>query len=280
MRCSSTDQNDPEGNEIRKASDPTVSQLPELHRTLRVALKHATCQRFSKVTHLVFDADDTLWDDQGKLQDAERRMENLFDAHLCVGSDFRQKFIAIEHRNIPIIGYGFHSYLFSLAQAIFEDPRSSTLREPALEIVKDLINEFIHQPPRVFADVEHTLTQLKTRGFSLAIATRGIPGEQLEKINRSGLADFFDHKFVVPRKEVDTYQKLAQELRVHPTVCCMIGNSLKSDIKPALEAGFCAVHIPESNTWSHDVCTPTTSSEAVALSSFRELLDVFAQRKG
>jgi putative hydrolase of the HAD superfamily len=32
----------------------------------------------------------------------------------------------------------------------------------------------------------------------------------------------------------------------------MVGNSLKSDILPALDAGAMAVHIPYSMTWAHE----------------------------
>ena len=119
---------------------------------------------FERVSHIIFDADDTLWDDQGKLQDAERRMEDLLDRHLGRPSEFQRKFIQIEHRNIPVIGYGFHSYLFSLAQAILEHSDLATAQESALHIVKELISDFLHQPPRVFQGARETLAELRGRG--------------------------------------------------------------------------------------------------------------------
>jgi putative hydrolase of the HAD superfamily len=233
---------------------------------------------FERVSHIIFDADDTLWDDQGKLQDAERRMEDLLDRHLGRPSEFQRKFIQIEHRNIPVIGYGFHSYLFSLAQAIFEHSDLATAQESALHIVKELISDFLHQPPRVFQGARETLAELRGRGYSLAVATRGIPGEQLEKVRRSGLEGFFERVFVVPKKEPDTYRNVARELRVTPTACCMVGNSLRSDIKPALEAGFCAIHIPEPTAWSHDLCSPVISEDSIALAAIPNLLAVFQNK--
>jgi putative hydrolase of the HAD superfamily len=60
----------------------------------------------------------------------------------------------------------------------------------------------------------------------------------------------------------------------------MIGNSLRSDIQPALAAGINAVYIPNPHTWhmehvefAHDASGQGTYLE---LTSFTELTSVFA----
>ena len=42
---------------------------------------------------------------------------------------------------------------------------------------------------------------------------------------------------------------LCEHQRIHPSELLMVGNSLKSDIAPALAVGAWAVHIPFHVTW-------------------------------
>ena len=58
----------------------------------------------------------------------------------------------------------------------------------------------------------------------------------------------------------------------------MIGNSPKSDILPALEAGMSAVFIPNDHTWvlEHAELPATVpDGRLLTLTRFRELLDHF-----
>ncbi len=52
----------------------------------------------------------------------------------------------------------------------------------------------------------------------------------------------------------------------------MVGNSLRSDILPALAAGAWAVHIPNEHEWSHERAeTPVGEPRFATLSSFEQL---------
>ena len=79
------------------------------------------------------------------------------------------------------------------------------------------------------------------------------------KVDRSGLADYFAHTAIVKEKDTQAYQKLSQERGMQPEQTWMIGNSPKSDINPALEAGLGAVLVPHAHTWvleHQDLRTP------------------------
>jgi putative hydrolase of the HAD superfamily len=54
---------------------------------------------------------------------------------------------------------------------------------------------------------------------------------------------------VVAEKAVDTYRAIVDERKLDPTRTWMIGNSPRSDINPALQAGLNAVFIPHEHTW-------------------------------
>ena len=81
------------------------------------------------------------------------------------------------------------------------------------------------------------------------MCTKGHPEEQKLKIDRSGLGHYFHHTAIVREKDVECYRELARRPYVNGGPCWMIGNSPKSDINPALEAGWNAIYIPHPHTW-------------------------------
>jgi putative hydrolase of the HAD superfamily len=96
--------------------------------------------------------------------------------------------------------------------------------------------------------VASTLADLAGRHF-LALFTKGHPEEQRMKVDRSGLGPHFGHTIVVKEKDAGAYLRLIQENGFAPEDTWMIGNSPKSDINPALEAGLGAVLVPHAHTW-------------------------------
>ena len=79
--------------------------------------------------------------------------------------------------------------------------------------------------------------------------TKGNIPEQTGKIERSGLKDYFSAVEIVSEKDVPTYKSIAEKYALALDRSWMIGNSPKSDINPALGAGFNAVFVPHDNTW-------------------------------
>jgi putative hydrolase of the HAD superfamily len=69
------------------------------------------------------------------------------------------------------------------------------------------------------------------------------------KIDRSGLGGYFHFTQVVKEKDTAAYRRLVEERRMDPALTWMIGNSPKSDVNPALEAGLNAVFVPHEHTW-------------------------------
>jgi putative hydrolase of the HAD superfamily len=79
--------------------------------------------------------------------------------------------------------------------------------------------------------------------------TKGNITEQLGKVERSGLKDYFTAIEVVAEKDVETYRAVVEKYGLVREITWMIGNSPKSDINPSLEAGLHAVFVPHDNTW-------------------------------
>jgi len=81
------------------------------------------------------------------------------------------------------------------------------------------------------------------------LVTKGHPEEQRLKIERSGLESRFTATAVVSEKAVETYRLIVEQRQLDPGRTWMIGNSPRSDINPALQAGINAVFIPHEHTW-------------------------------
>jgi putative hydrolase of the HAD superfamily len=103
-------------------------------------------------------------------------------------------------------------------------------------------------PMEVIEGVEETLAYLAPR-HDLTLFTKGNPEEQKLKVDRSKLGAYFNHTAIVKEKDAAAYRKLVEERAMDAARCWMIGNSPKSDVNPAMEAGLNAVFIPHAHTW-------------------------------
>lgn len=111
------------------------------------------------------------------------------------------------------------------------------------------------QPPVVLPGVVETLEELRS-SFPLYLATKGDPQVQLKRINESGLAEYFDCIHVLKEKNMGDYKAIAHRHKLEPSASWVVGNSIKSDINPALEAGYNCIFIPHPYTWHHEMEEP------------------------
>ena len=111
-----------------------------------------------------------------------------------------------------------------------------------------LAERILEQPIKLIEGVEETLAELSAR-HDLTLFTKGHAEEQMMKVDRSGLGKYFAHTAIVKEKDAAAYACLADERSFAHSDTWMIGNSPKSDINPALEAGLNAVLVPHPHTW-------------------------------
>ncbi|MEO8050178.1 MAG: HAD hydrolase-like protein, partial [Acidobacteriota bacterium] len=154
---------------------------------------------------------------------------------------------AIEAVNAKIHGYGSKNFGRNLQQA-YQHLAERAISGDDLRHVFSLAEQILEQPLEVIEGVEETLGYLSDR-HELTLFTKGHPDEQLMKVDRSGLGLYFGHKAVVKEKDAAAYSRLVTERGLTRESTWMIGNSPKSDINPALEAGLQAVLVPHPHTW-------------------------------
>jgi putative hydrolase of the HAD superfamily len=144
-------------------------------------------------------------------------------------------------------GYGSKNFGLNLQQA-YRHLAEEEIRSSDLDHVMSLAERILEQPLEVIDGVEETLAELRQR-HELTLFTKGHPEEQRMKVDRSGLGGYFAHLAIVKEKDAAAYRRLVEERGFDRRETWMIGNSPKSDINPALEAGLNAVLVPHPHTW-------------------------------
>ena len=198
--------------------------------------------------YLIVDADDTLWENNIYFEKAfDDFFEYLGHSHLSA-QEVRDMLDDIEVANARIHGYGSLNFGRNLRQC-YQRLAERDVCEEDLRTVMSFAERILEQPMEVIEGVPETLEYLSKR-HDLTLFTKGHPEEQKLKIDRSGLGIYFGHTAIVKEKDAAAYRNLAMERGMDPARAWMIGNSPKSDINPALEAGLNAVFVPHERTWT------------------------------
>lgn len=197
--------------------------------------------------NLIFDADDTLWENNVYFERAFDEFAGYLDHSTLTPVEVRAVLDELEAVNARIHGYGSRQFGRNLQQ-VYQHLTERHIAERDLQTVMSFAERILEQPIELMPGVAETLADLATR-HELTICTKGHFEEQKLKIDRSGLGGFFAHAEIVKEKTADAYRALIQARRFEPEITWMIGNSPKSDINPAIEAGLRAVFIPHPRTW-------------------------------
>jgi putative hydrolase of the HAD superfamily len=200
---------------------------------------------------MLIDADDTLWHNNIYFE----RTTDAFIDYLEHGSlsrdEIRQVVMEIERANLKNNGYGAESYAANLVEAY----RRLSEREIDQQQLDDVFNfgmSILDADIELLHGVSETLEELSAR-HELVLFTKGNPDEQRSKIDRSGVARHFRHVGIVPEKDVRAYVEVIATVGATTDRTWMVGNSPRSDINPALNAGMGAVFIPYDRTWELEI---------------------------
>jgi putative hydrolase of the HAD superfamily len=200
------------------------------------------------VTTIGFDADDTLWQNEQFYQLTQARFLNLLKDH--AGPDLPERLLSAQKRNLALYGFGIKGFTLSMIETALEvtDGKApGSVISGILEAGRDMLSH----PVETLASVTETLEALAGR-YRLVLITKGDLFDQERKLAASGLGDFFDAIEIVSDKTVSTYAKAFARHGDGPEKGLMVGNSLKSDVLPALEAGSWGVYVPHDLTWSFE----------------------------
>src|ERR1700686_1533961 len=219
---------------------------------------------------LLIDADDTLWENNVFFENLIEDFITLVESCGFPRAYVRHILNETERKNIRQYGYGVRSFGRSLEETYLKLADQMAKRETLAQIHVRVV-ELERTPPKILDGVPETLAYLTSR-HRLILFTKGEPAEQAAKVERSGLQGFFEAMEIVAEKDAKTYHVLVNKHKIVKTQGWMIGNSPRSDINPAIEAGVNAAYIPHQHTWTleHEPVV-AGSGKLVILPAFREL---------
>lgn len=223
---------------------------------------------------IAFDADDTLWVNEPYFQEIEKQYTQLLKSY-GNSEEISAALFKTEMKNLKTLGYGAKAFTISMIETALEVSNQKIAADDIRQIV-DLGKSLLEIPIELLPKVKETLEVLKEKGkYKLVVATKGDLLDQENKLERSGLAPYFDHIEVMSDKTEKEYLRLLNILQIKPSEFLMIGNSLKSDIQPVLALGGYGVHIPFEVMWQHEVVDAFTHKNLKQVKGFHELLKLF-----
>lgn len=217
---------------------------------------------------VIFDADDTLWQTEALYDLALDRAQALMEEVGVCGAEWRHLQRAADLDAVREHGYSVRRFPTSSVVAyrkLSQNPDAAV--EQTLYAISSSVFE---QDAQLVADVEHVLSLL-VRRYQLAVLTKGDPGVQRRRMSASGLSDYFDAISIVKEKYPETFCDVCDTLSTHPSAAVSVGNSVKSDILPALRAGLHAVWI-DAHVWPHEAhVSKIPPNGALALNRLEDL---------
>ncbi|EPX81761.1 HAD family hydrolase [Litoreibacter arenae] len=199
-----------------------------------------------KITTIGFDADDTLWQNEQFF----RLTQDLFYDLLKDYADtdhLAERLLQSERKNLGQYGFGIKGFMLSMIETAIE----VTDRQVPVDVIQQIIEagqEMLRHPIHLLPHAQDAVEALG-RNFRLVLITKGDLLDQERKLAQSGLGEMFDAVEIVADKTPETYIRAFMRHGHGPDRAIMVGNSMKSDVVPAIEAGGWGVHVPSTFEW-------------------------------
>ena len=224
------------------------------------------------LTTVGFDADDTLWHNERFFHLTQERFAELL-------SDFAEKdhladrLLEAERRNLGHYGYGIKGFVLSMIETAIE---VTDQRVPASVIAElmDTGREMLAHPIELLPHAQSAVEAV-AQTHRVLLVTKGDLLHQERKLAQSGLGDLFDGVEIVSEKDPALYARIFAEHGDGPDRSMMVGNSMKSDVLPALHAGGWGVYVPHGLVWALEAAArPETAQRFHEIADLGDLADL------
>lgn len=220
-----------------------------------------------KLQTIGFDADDTLWHNERFFVLTQDRFADLLRDY-AEADHLAERLIESERRNIGHYGFGVKGFVLSMIETAIEVTEGRVPASVISELMaagRDMLAHPIELLPHAREAVEAV-----TDTHRVVLITKGDLLHQERKLAQSGLGDLFHAVEIVSDKQPQTYARIFGAAPGGPEAAMMVGNSMKSDVVPAIEAGAWGVHVP------HDLAWALEHADAPVAARFRTVDDLGA----
>ena len=201
------------------------------------------------LTTIGFDADDTLWHNERFFRLTQERFADLLRDH-AEPDHLMRRLLAAETRNLGQYGFGIKGFVLSMIETAIEVTEA---RVPA-PVIAELIaagQEMLRHPIDLLPHAREAVEAV-AGSHRVLLITKGDLLDQERKLAQSGLGDLFDGVEIVSAKTTAVYDAIFARHGEGAARAMMVGNSLRSDVGPVIEAGGWGVHGPHGLGWESE----------------------------
>ena len=198
------------------------------------------------ISTIGFDADDTLWQNETFFRLTEQRFTELLSEH-GAHEVISARLLEAERRNLRFYGFGVKGFTLSMIETAVE----VTNGQVSASVIGEILGygrQMLQNPVETLPHARETLDALAGR-YRILLITKGDLFDQERKLAQSGLGDYFSAVEIVSDKTPSVYERIFTRHGDGPARAVMVGNSLKSDVVPAIRAGSWGVYVPHDLTW-------------------------------
>ncbi|APG45950.1 HAD family hydrolase [Phaeobacter porticola] len=203
-----------------------------------------------KLTTIGFDADDTLWHNERFFRITQDRFAELLMDHVPDALDSHtlgKRLLAAEKQNLGRYGYGVKGFTLSMIETAIEVTEA---RVPA-SVIQELITagQMMLSYPIELLPSARAAVEAMADSHRVVLVTKGDLLDQERKLAQSGLGDLFHGVEVVSEKTPEIYVDIFAHHGDGPEHAMMVGNSMRSDVVPIIEAGGWGTYVPHGLVW-------------------------------
>lgn|SRR5487761_20485 len=220
---------------------------------------------------LIFDGDDTLWYTMPLYRAAKNRFYREMTKEGFRRTSVAKFFEDRDVKNVERLGFSTKRFETSMLETYSAFCRAQNKATDPMVATKiyEIASHVARGKPIVIKSAVSILTALR-RNYRLFLLTKGERAIQKRRISASGLAHFFERVVIVPHKSQTVLKTIVKKYKCPEKRTWVVGNSIKSDINPALNAGLRAIWIPY-RTWAYEEDKEPHHEHLVKASSLRDV---------
>lgn len=234
--------------------------------------------------NILFNLDDTLAECNiyfnQVIEEFAEEMTKRFDS--LTKEQIKQKQLQIDLKSIKQHGLASERFPESFVDTYkhFCDLLGKKPNESDIEFLRELGFKVFQIPVEPLPYMNETLQRLKEAGHELYLHTGGDRTNQCRKVTQLELTTYFEHRiFISEHKDTTALSDILKTIDADFNITWMVGNSLRTDIVPALEMGINAIYIPTETEWEYNVVEVNVEPKGAffTLNSLSEVPDVIHQ---
>lgn len=235
---------------------------------------------------LIFDMDDTLiycnkYFDM-ILQEFATLVQSWLGPERITTDEIRAKQVEIDVAGVHQIGFASTHFPQSLIDTYkyFAHLLDHPVSEREITQLNQLGLSVYDQSIEPYPGMVETLETLKEQGHQLYLYTGGETKIQQRKIEQMKLGAYFDDRiYIRQHKNVKALEEIIHQHRMERSRTWMIGNSLRTDIEPALLAGINSIYIKRPDEWAYNLVELKSRPEAVmyTISSLEDVPSIISE---